>query len=319
MNNKKIFIIQVLLSILIFSVLVYHLNTISFDFSQINFKYPIIFLTIFVFVISILTRSHRWRVLINHKQLKKISSFNSLKLLLLGQALNMITPAGSGDVIKGYFGYKWFGNKERMISISLLDKVIAILSLFYLALFAFFLNNKIDFLIIFMISFSSFLVLFFSKELVHNRNVIKLIDFINVKTKKINFKLFIKHFVFNKPVLIYTSLISVLGWLLDYLILFLCFKAMGINIELKAFILIGPILTIGRLFPFTLNGIGTDEALIVYMFSHYTRDSNSILITAILFRLLMLILPALLGLLVLLTNKTQYQEAKKLKNGKSSL
>ena len=71
----------------------------------------------------------------------------------------MITPSGAGDVIKGYFGYKWFGGKERMLSISFVDKVIAVLSLFYLSTYSFIANNNFDYLYLSIVLFSIFFFL----------------------------------------------------------------------------------------------------------------------------------------------------------------
>ena len=93
-------------------------------------------------------------------------------------------------------------------------------------------------------------------------------------------------------------LLSLVAWVADYVLLFECFLLIDLEVDLLMVLENGPLLTLGRLFPFTLNGLGSDEALMIYLFT--SRGLNfqpgSIFAVAILYRLVMLIIPALPGL-----------------------
>ncbi len=68
-------------------------------------------------------------------------------------------------------------------------------------------------------------------------------------------------------------------------------------------IAVAPILTLGRLFPFTLNGLGSDEALIVFLFKANEIAGPLALSAAIIYKLFLIILPGLIGFLVIIISK----------------
>ena len=74
---------------------------------------------------------------------------------LAGITLNLFMPASSGDIAKSYYGYKWHGIKEEMLSANIFDKFMALFGVFFIgALTAILLN-------LFALSiFSAFLSLF---------------------------------------------------------------------------------------------------------------------------------------------------------------
>ena len=93
--------------------------------------------------------------------------------------------------------------------------------------------------------------------------------------------------------------ISVLGWLFTYCLLFFCFRMATVeNVELLDVVAKSPVMTLGRLFPFTLNGIGSDELLITYLFKQYS--TNLILVGSILYRMILIVFPALGGFVFLI-------------------
>ena len=129
-----------------FSILILVLLFSFFDFSKVDYKNititPMTGVIMFSLLIcSILVRAWRWKILINEKienTEDKLSFLFSLKFLLIGSTLNIVLPAGSGDIAKSYFAYKEGGNKENMFVASIYDKVVAVASMFFLAIYAFF-------------------------------------------------------------------------------------------------------------------------------------------------------------------------------------
>ena len=89
-----------------------------------------LFILVLVFIpINILIRAWRWMIIIN-KDDKLISFKDSCSINLAGIALNLFLPGSSGDIVKSYYGYKWHGVKEEMLSSSIFDKFMALFSVF---------------------------------------------------------------------------------------------------------------------------------------------------------------------------------------------
>jgi len=232
----------------------------------------------------------------------KIGLVNSFRFLLVGAALNLIMPAGAGDVAKSYFGYKWTGIKERMFSVSLFDKIIAIASIGILGLYSLFMTKEYYYIGAVIISFFPFLLI-----MIHNKSNIELLKrtlvFIDNRVKKLDLKEIMLHFNFSRRTIFYSFMLSLAAWLATYFLMFLCFQMIGVPIEFHHILIVSPLITLGRLFPFTFNGIGSDEAIILYLFSSYYQNDTLILTGAILYRLILLIIPAVIGAYFLFTIK----------------
>jgi uncharacterized protein (TIRG00374 family) len=100
--------------------------------------------------------------------------------------------------------------------------------------------------------------------------------------------------------IISSFLISVAAWIITYAVLYTCFATLGLAISFDKIIIAIPFLTLGRLFPLTLNGMGTDEVLIIFLFSSNDVSKEPILVAALLYRLILVITPAIAGLLPML-------------------
>lgn len=295
-------IIKSLISITVLSLIFYSidfeiLKTTSLDFSQ---SYILSFLILLIS--SLFIRSFRWSILMNDKNVL-VSQTESFKLLLVGSSLNTFLPSGTGDIAKSYYGFKWTGIKERMLYISILDKLIAVGSILFITPFTFFYSNSYLILIAGIFSIIPFIFLFYFNFFNRFRLFNMPFKFISNKIKKIDLELLISHIKIPTLKIFISFIISIVAWIITYIVLFLCFKVVGLSIPLIAVICSIPFLTLGRLFPFTLNGIGTDEALIVFLFSSYTIFNEQILIAALLYRIILIFIPAIVGLPFVISKK----------------
>ncbi|MFW5803683.1 MAG: lysylphosphatidylglycerol synthase transmembrane domain-containing protein [bacterium] len=289
--------IKIICSILIIIALLIFIK--DFDFSSISIEISLFDISAILFVLtaSLLLRAWRWQLLMNNLQEKKLSFLFSTKLLFIGQALNIIMPAGAGDVAKSYFGYKQMGMKERMFSVSLFDKVIAIASIGLLACYSIYMSGEILYVLLIGISITPLLLILFADSLTRIPRIQNLIQFIQTKTQKINLNEIIHQFKFSGTIVSQSLLISVIAWIFTYTLLYFCFVLFGIAISFETVIIFSPILTLARLFPLTLNGIGSDEALMVYLFSmHGDNNQSAILLGALLYRMILIMIPALPGI-----------------------
>tara|TARA_B110001452_G_C15234033_1_gene427315 strand:+ start:1924 stop:2616 length:693 start_codon:yes stop_codon:yes gene_type:complete len=226
----------------------------------------------------------------------------SIQLFFIGQSLNIILPAGAGDVAKGYYGYKITGIKEKMFAISLVDKLIAIGSILFITPFASYYFHNYTIIFAGVLSMLPFFILY-------KFDTLKKYDIFNVpynylskKIKKINLPLLITYSKIATKKILFAFSLSIIAWILTYILLYFCFKIVGLSIDIKIVICSIPLLTLARLFPFTLNGIGSDEALIIFLFATNELSREPILIAALLYRLILMFLPALVGLVFIFKN-----------------
>lgn len=295
-------IIKGLISITVLCLIFYSidfelLKTTNFYFSQSN-----LLLLLVLLISSLFIRSYRWSILMNDTKVT-VSQKESFKLLLVGSSLNIFLPSGTGDIVKSYYGFKWTGIKEQMLYVSLLDKLIAIGSIIFITPFAFYNSGNSSILIAGVFSIIPFLVLIYFKKLKEFYLFGLLYNFIYNKLKKINLELLIENIQVSKTKIFFSFCLSIVGWIFSYTLLFLCFEVVFVTVPYSNVICFIPFLTLGRLFPFTLNGIGSDEALIVFLFSSHDSTKEAVLIAALLYRIIIFFIPAILGLIILLLKK----------------
>lgn len=297
-------IIKGLISIIVLCMIFYSidfelLKTTNFFFSSSN-----LLLFLILLISSLFIRSYRWSILMNDSK-ALVTQKESFKLLLVGSSLNIFLPSGTGDIAKSYYGFKWTGIKERMLAISLIDKLIAIGSILFFTPFAFFYSSNYLILIAGVLSTLPFIFLFYFNFF----NEYKLFNipfkFIFNKIKKIDLELLISHTKIPTLKIFISFIISIVAWIVTYTTLYLCFKVVGLSIPIETVVYSIPFLTLGRLFPFTLNGIGSDEALIIFLFSTNELFKEPILIAALLYRIILIFIPAILGLIILLLERNR--------------
>ncbi|OXU15046.1 lysylphosphatidylglycerol synthase transmembrane domain-containing protein [Sedimentisphaera salicampi] len=297
MNRKTKITLQVAVSAVL----------IGFIFSRINLQelgavirgvsLPLLFLCFALLIPNYLLRAYRWRLLFQDSS-HTISLTDSSLLLFAGLGLNLFMPAGSGDIAKAYFGYRWSGVKERMVSISFLDKLIAVSSISIPGLAASLITSRPIFAALSLLAgipllFVLFFVGWFSRSE-------KAKDFIDKRAgRKFDFQLFSRQIESSKGKLFYAVIVSVLGWAVTYFIFFICFRMIDSQISLYYVFSVSPILTLARLFPFSLNGLGSDEAVIGFLFLGSGLESEKVLAAALLYRVVLLIIPGLAGLIIL--------------------
>ena len=303
-NSYLKYVIQITLSVIIISVLIYFL-----DIQQVlsllgSFSLRVLVYLFLLIIPSLLVRSFRWKMLFNNKT-HRVSFRDSTAILLVGQALNMILPASSGDVLKSYFGYMWTGVKERMLSISVTEKIIALGSVGLLGFPLAYLQGH--YLLLFLSAALAILSIAFvlmPAFIQHSRLLNKFLAFLTQCTKnKISFELLLAEAKPHRQKYFFAFVLSVIGWLFTYIQLFLCFYGNDSSVPLTHVLLMAPLLTVIRLCPFTLSGYGSDEAAMCLLFAGGGVSREQILAAALMYRFVTMILPGLVGWLVVISYK----------------
>jgi len=318
--------LQIITSLVIIIFIIFNLNihNLSKFLKIVSFYYQIPLLLI----ISLTIRAIRWKILFDDNY-HNIHFLDSFSLLLVGVSLNIILPAGTGDIGKSYFGYKWSGIKERMFIISIFDKIIALFSaslfgiiillfkyqirylillvtsfLFFGILIYFFINNKILQLLLSKMKNTSFKNIRLFKKL---SSMTLINNIIHKTTTFFKNKMHLDNLFDNSKVeiknILFSICLSCAGWFSTYLMIYFCFLTFNLKLPLVYILWIGPVLTLIRLFPLTFNGIGSDELGWLVFFQQTGINNESILITAFLFRIVNSIIPALIGSFILFNKK----------------
>jgi glycosyltransferase 2 family protein len=254
-----------------------------------------------LFTLSLSLRALRWTLLMNSENII-ISYYQAYKLFLVGQTLNIVLPSGTGDLAKVYYGYKWTGIKERMFAVSLIDKLIAIGSILFITPISFYYSGNYTIIVAGLLAFTPFILTYKLNYFLNIHIVHRLIKHISKKIEKINIDMLIQHLKIPPRSIFIAFTLSIAAWIFTYILLHLCFVICGLNIPLHLVVSSIPLLTLGRLFPFTLNGIGSDEALILFLFSNSEDQNMPIIVAALMYRIILMLLPAIIGLPFILTN-----------------
>lgn len=294
LENQQIikFIISILILVVLFKFI--NINLLLSSLKSINS----LFLFVLVLIpINILIRAWRLMIILN-KDGKLISIKDSFYLNLAGIAMNLFLPASSGDIAKSYYGYKWHGIKEEMLSSSILDKFMALFSIFVLgSLMAIFL--KFYELAIFSIILAILLamIIFYPKIMPWNILNRLLSTFLKIKLdeEKLAFS-----FAVSNKLKTRIFLISIFAWLLVYFQFYLLCLSFSVNIEFIYVLAVAPLMNLALLFPLTVNGLGSGEAMIVYLFSLINISPTLSILISLLSQVINAVIPGLIGFLLII-------------------
>ena len=294
---------KILKLIISFLILIFLFKFINFQLllnSIKNINY-FIFFALALIPICVLLRAIRWMIIIN-KDKRLIFVKDSYSLTLVGIALNIFLPASFGDVAKSYYGYRWHGVKEEMLSSSILDKFIALLSVFILGcIMAFLFKLYILSFVSFSVSFLISIIIFFPDKIPWDQlnRLLNKITGINLDSKKLR-----SSFKISNRIKFITLFISIIAWVITYLQLFFVCKSFSLDISFIYILAVAPLITSAVLFPFTFNGIGSGEAVMVYLFSLVNIPPTLAIIVSLMYsQILTTIIPGLFGLAIILKNK----------------
>lgn len=251
-----------------------------------------------------LIRAYRWQMLFNDGR-TSVSLRDAVLLLFVGLGLNLFLPASSGDVAKSFFAYRWSGVKERMLSISLFDKIIALGSIAFVGIPASLYAGQVVYAVLSLLVLAPVIALVLMPVLVHRfRFMLRLFNACTRLARgRLDFLQIIRELKIPPAKLLYAIILSILGWLITYGQLYLSFRCIGADIRVLYVFSVAPFLTLARLFPFALNGLGTDEMAMYFFFHQAGLALETIIAAAIIYRLIVLLLPGFLGLWVIMYKK----------------
>jgi hypothetical protein len=266
-----------------------------------------IFLLAFLFVfIFQLTQTFKWFVLAN-KQGIHLPFLEALKINLKSNFYGLITPSKLGVVMRGEYLKKYAGSIGKGVSNFVLDKLLDIFSVFFLAiLFSFIFRNKFNFIplnffILLFLLFILLSLLLISKK--KNRFLLRFFynkivpDKLKKKAKSTYHSFYSG--IPGKGGFLIVSIFNILNWIILYLTNYLVGLSLGVDIPFIYFLAILPIGTLISLIPISINGLGTREAALISLFGLFGVGAEKIFSMSILSLIITGILPSLIAIIFL--------------------
>ncbi|MFA6227928.1 MAG: lysylphosphatidylglycerol synthase transmembrane domain-containing protein [Patescibacteria group bacterium] len=286
----KNFKIKNLLSLLGPIILIYILTRINYGFlfEQIKLiKLPFLIAAAIVAILGIVSRSLKWRLILNNLNIK-ISKLDGLNLFWLGLYAGIITPGRLGELIKVYF-LKLRNHAplpsflsifvDRMIDIMFLLGLGLLVSIFYLKGIVI---QVLALIIILMLAITLFLLVLDQRTGLHRFFNVFIKRFFSFDLAKYSNFTFLKLWKGIKrvkigDVLIYLAYL-LFSWFLYFFSSYLIALALALNLSFFNLSAILVVVAIVSILPITIAGIGTREAVIIYFFSLLGFSSERALI-----------------------------------------
>jgi uncharacterized protein (TIRG00374 family) len=253
-------------------------------------------LGILLLPLGFLIRAYRWSSILSRSS-DLISPKDLFPLTFVGVSLSFVLPASLGDIARAYYGYKHWGIKEEMLSSSLVDKIMGLLAIVALGTVSSLIHGLYAYSLVCFVLMIGFVALIFLPTLIPWRLVAKATRIVtrsNMDTQRL-----LESSTLSDRVKLLALALSVLAWFITYVQFYLICLALSVNVSLTYVFAMAPMITIARLFPLTLNGLGSQEAVVIYLFGLIGISPNEALLVSLLYSLVQLVIPGFIGLLVI--------------------
>ncbi len=309
MNNRRIHHIVRVSIFAIFLCVLYRLidlNILKEALQQIRIE--IVLVAIFFYFFTIAIRALRLQIILNNRE-KHIELKDAYIITLIGIALNIVIPATLGDIGRSYYGYKMYGIKEEMLSTTIVDKLFALGSLFLLGAIS---GSITGHYLLGLMSLGSAVLT--CTPLVYPQLIPW--NLLNRMLRRFGKSLKQEKLaaVFHVSSKALVMGISITGWLCTCFYFYILCFAFSVDVSLGYIIVIMPIVTIVRLFPFTVNALGPTEVAVAYFFNLVGINSTLAVLISLCSNLISSIIPGLIGVVIIISyghgNKNQKTEGK---------
>jgi len=289
-------IVKSLIALTLFAVLFSLVNWEEFRFTISNARFEFLLAILALWPLSIFLSSIKWNRLLQGYKINERFG-NTLLLYWIGSFFNNFLPSSvGGDSYKFLvLNNFWPGRKAAIASSMILERVIGIFVIlpFPLILGFFFLGTNKNFDLIYWTYFFATIMLavfmFFIWFIIHRYGF----HFFS-KTKFIIIQkigLFIQTLFSyqDRNGIILAIFISILFFIVSSFAYHLCFMAFGQNISIVQVMTFLPIISVASAAPISINGLGVQEGLSVFLFSMFGVSLEVALAVALTSRVLLII------------------------------
>lgn len=291
-----------IIGILIFVYILFRLDVLNVWKEILEIKTTYLLLALFFVFASFFTETLKWFA-IAKTQMTNVPFFDAFKINLITMFYGFITPSRIGGVIRAEYLKKYNQNFGKGASNYVLDKVLDLCSVIFLAIvFSFVFKDIIP------INFFYYAILIFILL------VGLLIFFIDKKRSKSILRIFYKKLVpekikekakngFNsfyedmprKRFFLLFFILNLLNWITLYFISFFVGLSLGMNVPFFYFLAILPIATLIGQLPITISGLGTREATLISLFGLLGVEATKVFSMSLISLVVSGIIPTLIG------------------------
>jgi len=245
---------------------------------------------------AIAVRALRLQLILNTGK-ARINFQDAFIVTLIGFALNFFIPATLGDIARSYYGYKIYGIKEEMLSASLVDKIFALCSLFLIGTASGFMMGYNTLAVISFICAGLTMVPLLNPALIPWNLLNGVLHRFHKSLDRERLQEAF-HLPVSRKMVVMT--LSLLVWLWTSVFFYVLCMAFLVEVSFGYVIVMMPMITIVRLFPFTINALGPSEVAVVYFFHRIGIPSTLAVAISLVANLAASIVPGILGFLCIL-------------------
>lgn len=322
MKKHLFLILKIVISLTIFSTVIYFFDIRIIDaITKIEKYYFIVLAMLIPVIVNPIISNNRWKLFLSVQGIKE-KFFTLLKISYVSIFLGILLPATSGsDAIRIYYIEKRNKHISGAGTASVfMERLLGFIILTFLGLIGSFLStlfyglDNYFFIVILILHLLLLLVYFISKnkklyliissffEIFNKKKSNKLIKFINSSYYDIiNFK-------FNNTLAISVLLIMLLQ-LCSIVSVFLIFKSFNINIPFYYHLAFVPIIQIISIIPISISGFGLRESGFIYFYGLLGIDNGISLMVSLIYYAIFILVPAFIGMFIYITD-TSYKKVK---------
>lgn len=258
-------------------------------------RLDIILLAALVYFGNIAIRAWRLRAILN-KDRQLIGFRDAYLLTLMGVALNIVVPATLGDLARAYYGYKIYGLKEEILSTALVDKLFALSSLFLLGAGSGYVMHYAALASVSLLCALLTLLPLTFPQCIPWKSVNRLLRLVK---KSLDIEKLLTAGTLPARLNVLLMLISLAGWFSTCFFFYVVCRAFPVTVSFGYVILIMPLLTLVRLFPFTFNALGPMEVAVVHLFGQLGIAPTVAVLISLTSNVLASLVPGCLGFILI--------------------
>jgi len=271
-------------------ILIFIYILLKLDISQIikeisNAKLIFLLIALFFVFLYFITETLKWFIIARIQKIN-IPFIQAFKINLMGTLYSFITPSKIGGSIRAEYLRKYNNQKiGKGLSNYVLDKVLDLCSLVFLAIIFSFVFKKLIPINFFYISILTLIILagclIYFRDEKRSKKILKIIIYKKLIPKKIKSKAKESFYYFYKDMpkkryFILFFFINLINWFVLYTISFFIAISLEIYLPFFYFLAILPIATLAGQIPITISGLGTREAVLISLFGLFGISATKV-------------------------------------------
>jgi glycosyltransferase 2 family protein len=224
---------------------------------------------------------------------KRLGLARAMTITFIGTSLNVLLPSNMGDVVKAYYAYRYNLAKEVVLSVVIIDKVFAMIAAMLVGMVAAASQNLWPAAGLAGLISLGLITVVFVPQLIPWR----LLSWVLSKTlgRTLGHERAIEASRLPLRLKLTSVLLSLLACALAYSQYYLICRALGLSVPIALVWVAAPLMDLAKAVPMTANGLGTREAVAVYMLGRTGVPSGDALLSSLIFTAVSLWAPALVG------------------------